>query len=257
MARLEADAKKAPAAVRADILYPVDRMRQVNRGRLELQHVRSRSRFPGRRSGRRGGASGQESVRRTRPATSSAHYLLDSAGEIMPYRMYVPTTYNGSSTFPLIVALHGLGGTEDSFFTATTARLPKLAEQHGYIVAAPLGYRVDGLYGWGVGNPPADPATRRVQENSEKDVMQVLQLVRQQDKIDENRIYLMGHSMGAIGTWKIAPKFPDIWAAIGMFAGSGAPATLERIKHIPRVRRARRRGRRRSTSRARARWWRS
>ena len=63
--------------------------------------------------------------------------------------------------------------------------------------------------------------------------MQVLQLVRQQYKIDENRIYLMGHSMGAIGTWKIAPKFPDIWAALAPFAGSGAPATLERISHIP------------------------
>ena len=63
--------------------------------------------------------------------------------------------------------------------------------------------------------------------------MQVLQIVRQQYRVDDSRIYLMGHSMGAIGTWKMAPKFPDIWASIGMFAGSGAPATLERIKHIP------------------------
>jgi predicted peptidase len=42
----------------------------------------------------------------------------------------------------------------------------------------------------------------------------------------------MGHSMGAIGTWKIAPKYPDLWASIGMFAGSGAADTLERIKHV-------------------------
>jgi predicted peptidase len=79
---------------------------------------------------------------------------------------------------------------------------------------------------------PVYPITR-LQENSEKDVMQVLQLVRQQYRIDENRIYLMGHSMGAIGTWKIAPKFPDLFASIGMFAGSGSPATLERIRHVP------------------------
>ena len=43
----------------------------------------------------------------------------------------------------------------------------------------------------------------------------------------------MGHSMGAIGTWKIAAKYPDIWAALGMFSGFGTPATLERMKHIP------------------------
>jgi poly(3-hydroxybutyrate) depolymerase len=129
--------------------------------------------------------------------------------------------------------LHGLGGTEDSFFTGYDGVMPKLAEQHGYIVAAPLGYRVDGSYGWGLGNAPPDPTTRRVQERSEEDVMQVLQLVRQQYRIDENRIYLAGHSMGGIGTWKIAPKFPEIWAALAPFAGSGTPSTLERIRHIP------------------------
>jgi predicted peptidase len=110
-----------------------------------------------------------------------------------------------------------------------------LAEQHGYILAAPLGYRVDGGYGWGLANPPADLGTRRSQERSEDDVLHVLRLVKQQYKIDENRVYLMGHSLGAIGTWKLAPKYPDIWAAIAPISGSGAPATLERIRHIPEI----------------------
>jgi predicted peptidase len=41
--------------------------------------------------------------------------------------------------------------------------------------------------------------------------------------------------MGAIGTWKIAPKYPDIWAAIAPFSGSGAPDTLERIRTVPEI----------------------
>jgi predicted peptidase len=45
----------------------------------------------------------------------------------------------------------------------------------------------------------------------------------------------MGHSMGGIGTWKIAAKHPDIWAAIGPISGSGAPATIERFRHIPEI----------------------
>jgi predicted peptidase len=65
--------------------------------------------------------------------------------------------------------------------------------------------------------------------------MQVLQRVRRQYKIDENRIYLMGHSMGAIGTWKIAPKYPDIWAAIAPISGNGAVDTLERIRSVPEI----------------------
>ena len=65
--------------------------------------------------------------------------------------------------------------------------------------------------------------------------MQVLARVRQLYKIDASRIYLMGHSMGAIGTWKIAPKYPDIWAAIAPFSGSGAADTLEKIRGVPEI----------------------
>jgi len=160
---------------------------------------------------------------------------LKSAGEILPYRIYVPTRYDKTRAMPLIVALHGLGGSEDSFFESYEKRLPLLAEQRGNIIAAPLGYRPDGFYGWGVGEAPADPATRQLQQRSEQDVMDVLARVRQDYRIDENRIYLMGHSMGAIGTWRLAAKYPDIWAAIGPVAGSGAPATVEKMRGIPQV----------------------
>ena len=51
--------------------------------------------------------------------------------------------------------------------------------------------------------------------------------------VDPNRIYLMGHSMGAIGTWKLAAKYPDIWAALGPFSGQGDPSTVERMRSIP------------------------
>jgi dipeptidyl aminopeptidase/acylaminoacyl peptidase len=234
VARLDSDAKRAPEAVRADILYPIDRMRAVNRGLLELRTFDPDKDFAA--------AEAVAAVAKTgknpfagKTGDFKRHYLLESAGEIMPYRMYVPTAYNGTRGFPLIIALHGLGGTEDAFFTGYGSTTPPLAEQHGYIVAAPLGYRVDGSYGWGLGNPPADPATRRLQERSEQDVMQVLELVKRQYKIDDNRIYLLGHSMGAIGTWKIGPKYPNIWAALAPISGSGVPATLERVRNVPEI----------------------
>ena len=232
VARLESAASQAPADVRADILYPVDRMRQVNRGALELRTFDPDRDFAEAASVAAAVKSGKHPFT-GRTGDFKRHYLLDAANEIMPYHMYVPSKYDGSRAFPLIIALHGLGGTEDAFFDNYEKAFPPLAERHGYIVAAPLGYRVDGSYGWGLGTPPADPATRRVQERSEADVMEVLRLVRQQYKIDENRIYLAGHSMGAIGTWRIAPKYPDLFAAIATFSGSGQPATLERIKHVP------------------------
>jgi poly(3-hydroxybutyrate) depolymerase len=232
VAKLETAAKAAPENLRAEILFPIDRMRNVNRGRLELRTFDPEKDLASAETVAAAVKAKQDPFAK-KTGDFKRHYALASANELLPYHMYVPTAYNGTKAFPLIVALHGLGGTEDAFFSNYESKLPPLAEQKGYIVAAPLGYRVDGSYGWGLGNPPPDAATRRVQDLSEQDVMQVLAHVRQQYKIDENRIYLMGHSMGGIGTWKIAAKYPDIWAAIAPFSGSGQPATIERFKHIP------------------------
>ena len=234
VSQLEADARRAPEDVRADILFPVERMRNVNRGRLELRTFDPDHDFAAAKAVAAAAKSEKNPFTR-QTGDFKRHYVLDAAREVMPYRMYVPTKYDGSKPYPLIVALHGVTRTEDWFFDSNNRAFAPLAEQHGYIVASPFGYRTDGGYGWGVGEPPSDPATRQLQERSEADVMQVLEIVKRQYKIDESRIYLVGHSMGAIGTWKIAAKYPDIWAAIAPIAGNGQPATLERLRQVPAI----------------------
>ena len=52
-------------------------------------------------------------------------------------------------------------------------------------------------------------------------------------KIDDKRIYLTGLSMGGFGTWSLAAKYPDRWAAIVPFCGGGDPAKAKEIKDIP------------------------
>jgi len=134
-----------------------------------------------------------------------------------------------------VIALHGLGATEDSFFDSYGQEFPRLAEKHGYIVAAPLGYRVDGGYGRSLFGPSPDPALNRKIEYSEKDVLSVLALMRKNYAIDESRIYLTGHSMGGIGTWYLGARHPEIWAALAPFAGFGDPSTVARMKDIPEI----------------------
>ena len=230
--RLDSAAVKAPPQLRADLLFPVDRMKKVNRGELELRTWNSTADFAA-------ADSVLLAVREridpfsARTGDMKRHYMLDSAKEIMPYRLYVPRGYTHKTSAPVIVALHGLGATEDSFFDSYGKALPELAERHGYILVTPLGYRVDGGYGWGVGPAPDDAAARRSSQLSELDVMKALEQVRSMYNVDSSRVYLMGHSMGAIGTWKIAAKYPDMWAAIGMFAGQGVPSTVPLMKNIP------------------------
>lgn len=70
-------------------------------------------------------------------------------------------------------------------------------------------------------------------ELSEKEVMNVLELMKRDYRIDEQRIYLMGHSMGGYGTWHLGQRYQQIWAALAPSSGRGNPETLQRIKHIP------------------------
>lgn len=65
--------------------------------------------------------------------------------------------------------------------------------------------------------------------------MHVLDIVRKNYKIDPDRTYLMGHSMGAIGTWAVGTKHPEIWAALGPISGVADPRTVASMRNIPEV----------------------
>ena len=122
---------------------------------------------------------------------------------------------------------HGLLGANEDSMLSPIYKIPALADQHGFIVVAPLGYRVDGGYG-------AFPSGKRGQL-SEQDVLEVIQRVRQTCKIDDSRIYLVGHSMGAIGTWALGAKHPEMWAALAPISGTGSPANVEKMRAIPEI----------------------
>jgi predicted esterase len=228
---LEAAAVSVPDSVRADVIYPADVIRNVNRGRIELGQFNVQDEIA-RAEAILAGAKGGKDPFKGRSGDFERHYVLQGANEVMPYRVYVPKGYAAAKATPLVIALHGLGANEDSFFDSYSELAPQLAEKHGFLMAAPLGYRVDGFYGsriMGAG----DVAAQRRGEYSEKDVLEVLRLMKTHYNVDESRIYLIGHSMGAIGTWALAAKYPQIWAALVPFSGTGSPALAEAMKGIP------------------------
>ena len=56
--------------------------------------------------------------------------------------------------------------------------------------------------------------------------MNVLDMIRKEFNVDENRTYLMGHSMGGAGAIFLGVKYASIWAAVGAEAPATAPAGL-------------------------------
>ena len=148
-------------------------------------------------------------------------YLSKVDNTLQPYRVYVPSAYNGTKAFPLIIALHGMGGDENSYFEAYNKGAFRIeAENHGYIVACPKGRKPASMY----------------MGDAERDVMDVIEEMKRAYRIDPDRIYLTGHSMGGFGTWSIAMNHPDVFAALAPVAGGVTnPANMSKIAHIPQI----------------------
>ena len=160
-------------------------------------------------------------------------YHFAAANADMPYRLYVPTSWDGKSKLPLVVMLHGAGSDQNWYLDANDKQLIRLAEQHGYLLVSPLGYTRMGAYGTPLrlpavfGNPEIAAKQRaavsaeqeRTLELSEKDVINVLEIVLNEYPVDRSSMFLTGHSMGSGGTWYLGAKYAQYWAAIAPMSG--------------------------------------
>jgi poly(3-hydroxybutyrate) depolymerase len=128
------------------------------------------------------------------------------------YCIHVPRDYDPLVPTALVIGLHG-GGPDGADGTLVTgsgeAAMPFYvaeSERWNWIVVCPTALRAY----WN--NRMNDPW-----------IDALLEEMRLLYNIDENRIYLTGHSMGGFGTWHWGPKLADVWAAISPCAGGQGP----------------------------------
>jgi acetyl esterase/lipase len=176
-------------------------------------------------------------------------YVFAPTGQSMPYRVYVPKTWDGKASLPIVLMLHGAGANEGTYLDQADGLLMKLAEQHGYIVVSPLGFTPLGAYGNPLrlpavfGQPAAaasqraavTPVRQRELDLSELEVMTVLEMVTEEYGADRSRTYLAGHSMGSGGAWHLAARYPERWRAVAPMSGPFIDETypFDRIKRLP------------------------
>ncbi len=166
---------------------------------------------------------GRDPFTAERGEVERAYHASDN--KLVPYRVYVPRSYDGASPKPLVVMLHGSLGDEHYYLSGLFD--PEIikgeAERRGYILA--------GVNGRGRFPGYSGP--------SQEDVFEVISAVTRDYKIDASRIYLTGHSLGGFGTWLVASSKPEKFAAIAAVSG-GPPAggdaltaLLQRLKGMP------------------------
>jgi poly(3-hydroxybutyrate) depolymerase len=192
------------------------------------------------------------------PRAESRTYHFSDTDEDLPYCVFVSSKISGNTPAPLIISLHGLGAGPDIMCNSTAV---DLAEEGGYILAAPMGCNEGGWYGSPVlavgrrggrgGNDQAAESDGKchpgsggfgrgggrsqpdnLAELSEKDVMNVLQMMRDEFNVDEDRIYLTGHSMGGAGTYFLGSKHADTWAAIAPVAPAAFSMMPNRAEYL-------------------------
>jgi predicted esterase len=207
------------------------------------------------------------------PRVKILMHHFDETNEDIPYALFVSSKVRKDKKAPMIVTLHGIGGTH------TTMMRPNaidLAEAGGYILLAPMGYNPRGWYGApaprgrrgappapnqapngaaavqapppdtaaappqgrrafppGLLNNPNDPPNLR--ELSEKETLEVIDLVRKEFKVDDRHTYVMGHSMGGAGALYLAIKYPQRWAAAVALAPAAFTVDREGLGKIPKM----------------------
>jgi predicted peptidase len=172
-----------------------------------------------------------------RVETGFLNRVATVGGKAYRYQVYVPADYESRTDWPVILALHGAGERgSDGMLQTTVGLAPAVRRDPARYPAIIVFPQVPTDSAWAGG--PADAA------------MQALRQTMSDYKVDADRVYLTGLSMGGRGSWYIAYRNPKTFAAVAPICGwitptprfplpvpadSGAPsaALARQLKNVP------------------------
>ncbi len=133
---------------------------------------------------------------------------VDDSGQ--PFKIAIPSGYDSRKSYPLVVNMHGYGGNHLDYSGGVRSN-PDYFELHVLGRARGGGYT----------------------DLSEADVLDAVDYVRQNWRIDDRRIHITGASMGGGGTFKMASRYPDRWASGRPVCGYGNDQPILNSLHVP------------------------
>jgi predicted peptidase len=161
----------------------------------------------------------------TRATTASAEPPAQTPARLdtqlsvkLDYLLYLPADYEAKPSWPLVVFLHGAGERGDDLNLVKKHGPPKLIEEgkaFPFIVVSPQCAK-DNSWQWQL-----------------RELKALVDDVTAKYKVDQDRIYLTGLSMGGFGTWALAAYEPDRFAAIVPICGGGEVISTRRLVRLP------------------------
>lgn len=177
--------------------------------------------------------------------TFATRLYTDANGNRMTYYLYGPANFSPTGSYPLVLILHGGGEGAKPSVRAAQNRTNLIDQPYvkaftsgavqdywpSFVVApqAPEGQQ------W-VDVPATVSEYTLAPQPSEWLALAIgiVQLLQQTyAQINPNRIYVVGISMGGIGAWEAAERWPSIFAAALPISGAGDPQAASTLVHVP------------------------
>ncbi len=191
-----------------------------------------------------------EALERDGPVLAGAftrHLYRNAKGEKMPYRLFSPAGLRKGQKVPLVVFLHGAGGSGSdnerqlqgaNVFGALVWASPESQKRHPAFVLAP-----QSDWNWPCTlldpeHPPKVPADIKFCPPEDlgfgaRLAFEIIDSLLGSLPIDPSRIYVTGHSMGGAGTWHMIAHRPRFFAAAVPVCGHPLLATAGTVKDVP------------------------
>ncbi len=191
-----------------------------------------------------------DAVRRQGAALAQAfapHMHSNDRGERMPFRLFTPARLEPGRRYPLVVFLHGAGGSGSdnvkqlqgaNVFGGLVWTLPENQSRHPAFVLAP---QSDVNWACTVFDPKNPPKTLADIKFCPPEALgigarlafEIIDGLVRAQSIDPDRIYVTGHSMGGAGAWHMIAHRPRFFAAAVPVCGHPLPATAAAVKDVP------------------------
>ena len=144
-------------------------------------------------------------------AQTFINQTIQHDGLTREYSIYVPASYDGTTSFPLLFNLHGGGGTNSDWQAASDMR--SIADTADFILAYPQA-RPDPSDGNSFNWIPKVPGTF----DDVPFFSSLIDAIASNYQIDQNRIYACGYSLGGDMTFELGCKLNNRIAAIAPVA---------------------------------------
>ena len=114
---------------------------------------------------------------------------------------------------PLVIALHGAGGSENMFFDAYGAgKIVRLCEERGWLLLAP---RLSPLTGTGLELPD------------------LIATVDALHPVDRRQVFVVGHSMGAMQGLNLTSRSPEVVRRLAILVGGQRVRQVDAFQQVP------------------------